>query len=369
MGDLTMPDDKNKDKKTHEFDAEIFGTGTWTDAQGNRDKFTDQDLQDIIKNFDGLKETVKPPFIKLGHDAKQEAMILEGGQPALGWVKALKQVGDKLIATFTQVPDVVRQAIQSGLYKRISSELYFNYKHDGKIFNKVLARVALLGARIPAINTLADLEAYLSQSTSKGSFDTLKVYAFETDDAGVIINTETKEFSDMEKKEFESKIAELDAKAKQEETDRLKAETEAKEAKEQLAKFEQQQAEEKKTAEIEGIKTYCEEMVKAKKMLPYQRDLIVKDLDKRTYSTEDGHIFDFNLVKELFDKVDVILDVKEYAHDDKKKEILSPAEELEAKTKEYMREHTDVDYETASNIIFEKNPELAKAYARDEGGD
>ena len=348
-------------EKTHEFDAEIFSVGVW-----NKDKYTDKDLDNMVSNFEALKETVKPP-VKLGHNEEQ----IKDGQPSIGWVKSLKRVGNKLIATLTQVPDLIMKSIQSGRYKRISSEVFWNYKHAGETFNRVLAGVALLGADIPAVDDLKDLEAYLSQSTSKGSFDTVKVYAFGVDEAGVIINKQEKELSDMEEKEYKLKIAELEAKNK--ESDKKAADEEAarKASDEKLVKLESDQEAEKQKAQVEGIKTYCEDMVKAKKMLPYQRDILVKDLDKRSYSKEDGYIFNFEMVKDLFKDVDIILDVKEYGHDKNKKgkDLASPADELEAKTHEYMEKHPDIEYKEASDIVFKKNPKLAKAYAMDEGGD
>jgi len=346
--------------KTHEFDAEVMSVGVW-----NKDKFTDKDLESMVANFEALKESIKPP-VKLGHNEKQ----IKDGQPAIGWVKSLKKVGTKLIATLTQVPDVIMRAIQSGRYKRISSEVYWNYKHAGETFSKVLAGVALLGADIPAVDNLEDLEAFLSQSTSKGSFDSLKAYAFETDEAGKIINTDKKEFTEMNEQEYQAKLAKLEQEKEDAEKKAEQEMAEKKQYADRLAKQEQEAVEAKQRAEVEGITAHCEEMVKAGKMLPYQRDLIVTDLEKRTYSKDDGHIFDFEMIKKIFEKVDKILVTDEKAHDKKKTfDVTDPAELLSQKTKEYMQEHPDVTYEDASNIVLQKDPKLAEAYAKDEGGE
>ena len=48
------------ENKLHEFDVEVFSTGEW-----NGDKYSDQDLEDMEKNFAALGETIKPP-VKLG---------------------------------------------------------------------------------------------------------------------------------------------------------------------------------------------------------------------------------------------------------------------------------------------------------------
>ena len=173
----------------------------------------------------------------------------------------------------------------------------------------------------------------------------------------------------MDEQEYKAKLAKLEA----EKADALKkVEQEMAEKKEyadKLAKAEKDREDEKKKAEVKGIKAYCEDMVKAGKMLPYQRDLLVTDLEKRTYSKDDGHIFDFDMVKKLFEKIDVILDTDEHAHDKKGDKLTDPADILAQKTKEYMQKHPDVEYGDASDIVLANDPKLAKAYATDEGGD
>jgi hypothetical protein len=153
---------------THEFDAEIFSTGEW-----NGDKYSEADLQDIADNFNTLAGTVKPP-VRLGHRNLE-------GQPALGWVKSLKRAGNKLIATLGDVPQVIYDSIKTGRFKRVSAEIYWNYKPKsgsfiGEKFNYVLKAVALLGADIPAVNNLSDLTAYLTQiSANDGSLSRARI--------------------------------------------------------------------------------------------------------------------------------------------------------------------------------------------------
>ena len=149
--------------KTHDFDAEIFSVGTW-----NGDKYTVKDLQELADNFSALNGEIKPP-IKLGHNDDGINKTVSDGQPALGWAEGLFVKGNKLIASFKKVPEVVYEAIKKGLYRRVSSEIYMKYKSKtGKIYGKVLAGVALLGADIPAVKDLADLKAYLCQAPDAG---------------------------------------------------------------------------------------------------------------------------------------------------------------------------------------------------------
>ena len=99
---------------------------------------------------------------------------MKQGQPALGWVTDLRKQGQKLIAKMSQVPEVVYNAIKQGRYKRVSIELYLNFKHHLKeniVFKNVLKAVALLGVDAPEVNNLEDLEALMVQQLTVGSFD------------------------------------------------------------------------------------------------------------------------------------------------------------------------------------------------------
>jgi hypothetical protein len=140
----------------HELDAEIFSTGIW-----NGETFTQGDLEEIARNFERLKGEIQPP-LKFGHDERQTLLGQADGDPALGWVRALRVEGGKLIARLAGLPDVVYRAIQAGRYRRVSSELYFNLRRNGEELGKALKAVALLGADIPAVTNLQDLTALMT---------------------------------------------------------------------------------------------------------------------------------------------------------------------------------------------------------------
>ena len=106
---------KNNEKTEYEFNAEIFSTGNW-----NGDEYTLKDLNGIVEAFRALRSEIKP-MLKLGaHKNKFD--------PALGWDEDLWVKGEKLFAKFKKVPKILHDAIKKGLYKRVSVELFPNYK-------------------------------------------------------------------------------------------------------------------------------------------------------------------------------------------------------------------------------------------------
>lgn len=134
--------------------VEIFASGTW-----NGMKFTTEDLEEIAKNTEILlsKGRHKPP-LKLGHS---ETQILKGqadGDPAMGWIENVKVKANKLVADFINVPNVLVSAFREGLYRQVSVEMR-HIDHTGWI----LSAVAILGADLPAVKTLQDIEAFLSE--------------------------------------------------------------------------------------------------------------------------------------------------------------------------------------------------------------
>ena len=94
--------------------------------------------------------------LKFGHNPDQP---FTDGQPALGWVARLWREGAVLFGDLTSMPRTVYEAIKDGLYKFVSVELLRDVAYDGKEFPWVLSAVALLGADIPAVRGLKDLQA------------------------------------------------------------------------------------------------------------------------------------------------------------------------------------------------------------------
>jgi len=337
--------------KLYNMDAEIFATGTW-----NGDKYSDADLDDMVKNFDLLANTVKPP-IKMGHDPS----IKGDGQPALGWVGAVRKQGNKLIATLIDMPEVVYKAIKQGLYKRVSSEVYWGYKDkaSGTKHHRVLAGVALLGADIPAVSTLADLEAYLSQtSDNSDSFDKVAVYSFAETATEKITNEneEKRDMSDELKKEYADKL-----KAKEAELDKKYTDDMATKDKEiaDMKAADTQRIEDSAKADL---KAYCDDKVKAHKMTPAASEALQSE-DAKLYSTPQA----LAAVKAYADAQESAFDMTEKGSSEKKETFDDSGDAFDSKVKAYMREHK-VKYTEAMDAVADAEPALFKAYMADSNG-
>jgi len=346
---------KKKLAKTHEFDVECFSVGIW-----NGDKYTEEDLHEMAYAFYELKEKIKPP-VKLAHD---NSMHLKDGQPALGWVKDLKKVGKKLIATVTQVPDIIYKAITSGKYKRVSAEIYWNLKEGGNTFKRVLSAIGLLGTDIPAVTNLADLEAYLSLTPESGTFEKMASYSFDVDESGEI-KPEKDEVNTMDEKEIKKLTDELN----EAKTKLATSEGESKTYKAEAEALKKEKSEGLKKARIEEIKTFCEQMVKDGKMTPAARDILVNEMDKHSYTDDNGFSIPFDAFKKCIETHSKVFDTTEEGKekgDEEDHEYKNVSEELDAKIKKYMVDHKDVNYMEASAAVRESDPDLAKRYMMED---
>lgn len=114
-------------------------------------------LDVIINNFNSIKNLVPP--IVLGHDEGQ-AMLQASGYPSAGWISEVKrkEASNVLMAKFSRVPPEIVKLIESKSYSKVSAELYVDYIDGaGKHYGPTLRRVAILGADVPHIKSLADL--------------------------------------------------------------------------------------------------------------------------------------------------------------------------------------------------------------------
>jgi len=144
--------------------VEILAVGKWNGVPSTKE-YTKKDLDEIVRSFKALSSDEKlnyEPPLKLGHDEHQK-LLQKDGYPAAGWVKALKRIGNKLVASFGEVPKKIGDIIKAGGYKKVSSEIYHDYAMGDYKFPVVLKAVALLGGDIPAVKTIADIQAQYSQ--------------------------------------------------------------------------------------------------------------------------------------------------------------------------------------------------------------
>lgn len=179
-----------KEGKTYDIsDVEIFAAGKY-----NGDEYSIADLDAMVESFAELSGKIKP-FLKLGHDENQK-LLQKDGMPAAGWITGLKRAGDKLMATFSAVPEKIYELIAAKAYGRFSSEIYWNLKDGQKKYPRVLKAVALLGADTPAVQTLDD---FINLYTEDAVFEIVKAYH------------ELQDGENMEKAEFEKQYSELQA--------------------------------------------------------------------------------------------------------------------------------------------------------------
>lgn len=237
--------------------AEILAVGTW-----NGREFTLSHLEGIVASFDALSLSGRIP-LKIGHTG--DDVRFDDGAPALGWVDRVWIEGDKLMADFKDMPRVVYDAIQQGLYKFVSVELLRNVQADTRVIPWVLDAVALLGATAPAVGILKDLTS-LTLARSSGLQCEGRV-TFRRED-GTKPTPSTGGISKM----TEAEIAELQRKLKASEDRAEAAEKQAKDAQDaQLALAKQQKAE-KVDARRKAITKLFNDAVGLKRIEPNVRE-------------------------------------------------------------------------------------------------
>ena len=117
-----------------ELTAEIFAVGRW-----NGFEFSLVDLQRIAETFKALGDKHRVP-LKFGHNNEQP---MTDGQPALGWVTDVWVAGEKLMAKFSDIPEIVFNAMQKKLYNNVSVELDFDEREKtSEVFGKNAAAEA-----------------------------------------------------------------------------------------------------------------------------------------------------------------------------------------------------------------------------------
>ena len=333
----------------HELkNREIFAVGEW-----NGMEFTDEDLDDIVANFNKLAETHKVP-LKFGHDADHN-----DGQPAIGWITSVMKQGQKLYADFSHMPRTVFDAIKNKLYRTVSIELLFNVDNDGKKFNHVLDAVALLGADHPAVNSLADLDALLAKRTKfigghKLAFETIagtsKKFDSKKGDAGM----DDKKVQDL-----------IDAALKPLSDANVKLTADLEAANSQIAKFTKDKADDEADALKETIKAsrkavveVLDEAVRQKTLTPAFREVYEKQIGL----DDDDRVVTIKLdeVKSMFSvtKVSGQQGLEKDGDDD----IDNPEAELLVLTRKNMSESGEKDFHAAFSATAAANPKLHRAY-------
>ena len=332
--------------------VEIMQTGTH-----NGDKYTIADLNDIANSFSELKTTLQP-YVKLGHNEDQK-MLSGDGLPAAGWIENVYVSGEKLLADIVDMPKKIYDLIKNRAYKRVSSEIYWNFKsHGGTIYRRALKAIALLGGDTPAVGSLADVQALYSKREFQYQ-DDCESHVYDVDVAQ-FSNDPNKEENDMPDKDKLKPSDDLtgllaEQKKTAEELYTLKEQLKAEQDRAKL--IEKEKAELSKnfstlTAELrkKEIEGKVEDLVNSKKILPAQRGgcaLIFKLQDKiKVYDDTQEDV-----VSKFFEQSPELLDEKEYTTNEGRK----TDDEKEKAVAQSIEKETD--YTKARNLYVSRSQE------------
>ena len=254
-----------KEQQTYDVNnVEIFSTGKW-----NGDSYTEKDLDDIVLAYQELQGDMKP-YLKLGHDDKQQ-LLQKDGLPSAGWIVNLKRKGQKLLADFKGIPKKIKELIEKTAYGRFSSEIYWDLKIDNKKYRRVLKAVALLGADTPAVQNLDDFINLYTEN--KLEYEKLKIHdkKEESDMSEEMIKTLQEDIKTYKENE---RTFEADIKTYKEENEKLVKTNKELEGtvKELTQKIETTEAEQKE----KDIKLFIDKAVEEKKILPSQTEKYTK---------------------------------------------------------------------------------------------
>lgn len=344
---------------------EVFRAGTH-----NGDKYTVADLDGMVSAFKELDFT---PAIKIGHT--------QSGSEAYGYVENLHRTGDRLIADFTHMDDVTKEKIETRKLGRVSGEVYFNFKRDGKIYPRVLGAVALLGHEIPGVSSLKPLYAdYVQMLENESDF---KTYEYEVptgeENRGNAEYTQQEEIRMAKTLEEMEKALAASQKLIQEQEAKLKTYGSEEAA---MKKYEQDNAVLRN--QVNSLREQSDKRAIAEKVaavkIPALRDsfatlysmAICRDTKVKHYSSVDKKESEVNL-SEVLDQMVVHLNTKisgitkvysiHDAPEDKPivEDKVAAGNELDRLAKAYSLEHK-VDYAAAITAVSRENPDLMKVY-------
>lgn len=314
--------------------VEIFSTGIW-----NGDRYSEKDLDAMIENFDDVG--FEPP-IKLGHNEEQSE--LQDGQPALGYISKIYKVGSKLVADFKELPKKVFDAIKRGNYKRVSSEIYWNYKANGSTFNRVLKAVALLGADIPAVTNLESIEGlYSNMGTGEVK------YHYNGKESEIMEENHDK----VSIQKYEDEISQL-----------------RKEKEEVMKEYQAHKDEIKK----ENIASYMDSLKTEGKILPVQykevEALLSTATDEKVYSysqdDKEINLSQFELVTSILDNMPKVVEFAEISEEGGEPQVVADYDnagvEVDRRAKLYLEEKKAENYGEAVLAVLKNDKELSDKY-------
>lgn len=342
----------------YELDAEIFATGTWNKVW----KFSTKDLHEIAANFTALAQNHKVP-LKFGHNDKQP---MTDGYPALGWVTKVWVANEKLMAHFAHVPEIVKKAFDAKLYRHVSVELDVDVEHRGKKYKYVLSAVALLGADIPAVNTLSDLTHYIDGGERLAASRREVFSAIQGD------RTNQNEDNDMTKEELEaaikSAVAPLEAKFTATAGELAKANATIESLNAEKKQREETEAAGKIKMHRDTLTGKLEAAVKAGTLSPAQREGALRFMrisdDKSVLEVTEAQVDEY--IKINAKKVNMSQESGRGSgtgdQGDQGNTSDDPGAEINARAKKLQGEDGKLSFAAARDRVMEADPELAQAW-------
>jgi hypothetical protein len=234
---------------------EIFRPGRHIDDAGNAHEFSPADVAGMAEVYN---PAVREAPLTIGHP--------EHNRPAYGWVKGLAVSAEGRLQTagLREVEPQFAEMVAARRFPKRSASFYPpNHPNNPTPGNWYLRHVAFLGAQPPAIAGLKDIQ-FADDAAGAISFS----------EAGAGTGATTEEDDEMDK-DLQAKLdaaekATAEANARAAAAVKEKAEADAK-----LAQF----AEAARTERHAGYVSFCEEQVKAGKLLPKDAAAAVAVLD------------------------------------------------------------------------------------------
>ncbi len=161
-------------------DVEILAVGKWhgTGCPDEGCGFDVAKLKAIAQANNAALGNLDPP-IKLGH-ADDQKLLQEDGYPAAGYLENFRVVKDKLFADLRAVPVRIADLMAAGAWTKRSVELNEDFDVAGTTYPIIITGMALLGADLPAVSSIGDIED-LYQSQSLKAAPNAKRFLFEAD--------------------------------------------------------------------------------------------------------------------------------------------------------------------------------------------
>lgn len=276
---------------------EIFRAGTRTDNNGRTITITPEQVAAIASHYSPSKH--EAPIV-VGHPSTNA--------PAYGWVGSLKAENGTLFADFAQVDDDFAELVKKGRYKKVSASFYPpNHPSNPQPENWYLRHVGFLGAHPPAVKGLAAINFADDEDgvVSFGESDWLLARMLRNLREWLIgkdgIEAADRVLPDWQieavappvpEPEAEPNFSEPPAKddtmtpeqqLEAERAAREKAEADAKQAREELAKLQAEQEKSLRDAAHQQNADFAEGLIKAGSLKPADKELIVAVLDFADY--------------------------------------------------------------------------------------